>query len=173
MHASTIHNVLTQDRTVQKGGSNPPNPRKITPWSTVPGFWKRRREGNPRFLRSYQLSHHKAHHDELVSDILPLQNDLPPITSIAWDGVGAYMKVMPPGWWSTDSRLLQMRVASILTDGFVSDTSPLRLWWMYCFSETDMNRLVLGVLLVKIAQTRTQTIDDPPANITLQLHHTK
>src|SRR6218665_3644309 len=32
MHARTIHNVLTQGKTVQKGGSNPPNPRQITPW---------------------------------------------------------------------------------------------------------------------------------------------
>jgi len=26
MHARTIKNVLAQDRTVQNGGSNPPNP---------------------------------------------------------------------------------------------------------------------------------------------------
>ena len=26
MHARAIHNALTQDRTVRKGGSNPPNP---------------------------------------------------------------------------------------------------------------------------------------------------
>jgi len=26
MHARTIHNVLAQDRAVQKSGSNPPNP---------------------------------------------------------------------------------------------------------------------------------------------------
>ena|SRR6218665_475903 len=35
MYARTIHNVLTQGRTVQKGGSNPPNPRQITLWLTT------------------------------------------------------------------------------------------------------------------------------------------
>ena len=32
MHARTIHDVLAQGRKVQKGGSNPPNPRQITKW---------------------------------------------------------------------------------------------------------------------------------------------
>jgi len=31
MHERTIHSVLPQGQTVQKGGLNPPNPRKITP----------------------------------------------------------------------------------------------------------------------------------------------
>jgi len=31
MHARAIYNVLTQGRTVQNGGSNPPTPRQITP----------------------------------------------------------------------------------------------------------------------------------------------
>jgi len=36
MHARAIYNVLTQGKTVQKGGSNP-NPRQITPWRLVKG----------------------------------------------------------------------------------------------------------------------------------------
>jgi len=32
MRARTIHDALAQGRTVQKGGSNPSNPRQITPW---------------------------------------------------------------------------------------------------------------------------------------------
>src|SRR6218665_512614 len=35
MHARAIFNVLTQGQTVQKDGSNPPNPRQITPWCHV------------------------------------------------------------------------------------------------------------------------------------------
>jgi len=32
MHARAIYNVLTQGRTVQKGGSNPQSPGKLHPW---------------------------------------------------------------------------------------------------------------------------------------------
>ena len=31
MHTRAIHNAVTHGRTVQKGGSHPPNPRLITP----------------------------------------------------------------------------------------------------------------------------------------------
>jgi len=35
MHKRTINSVLPQGRTVQKGGSNPPNHPKITPWGLL------------------------------------------------------------------------------------------------------------------------------------------
>ena len=38
MHTRAIHNAVTQGRTVQKCGWNPPNPRQITPAYRAPGI---------------------------------------------------------------------------------------------------------------------------------------
>src|SRR6218665_1409656 len=55
MHEKAILCVLPQGQTVQKGGSNPPNPRQITPW--LEDVWIPSRNGireiwSPYFDRS-------------------------------------------------------------------------------------------------------------------------